>query len=67
MIENMHWSATGERRNLSAEFPNEPSHIHLPRRRRFVRPDDRTAGAPWRAPESDEAHRSQPQPVTQDA
>ena len=67
MIENMIRTAAGERRNLRAEFPNEPSHIHLPRRRRPVRSEDRAAGVPWRAPESDEAHRNLPQPVTQDA
>jgi hypothetical protein len=42
----------------------EPSHIHLPRRRRRVaHPDDQSTGATW----ADEEHRGQAQPAVEEA
>ena len=41
MIEKLHWTTTGEGRGLSADIArDEPSHIHLPRRRRTARPSN---------------------------
>jgi hypothetical protein len=64
MIENMVWSITGARRGLGVDIAqDEPSHIHLPRRRRVVRPDDQGSGATW----GDEEHRGQAQPASEEA
>lgn len=39
------WSVTGAGREFGLDIAqNEPSHIHLPRRRRVARPGDQGAG-----------------------
>jgi hypothetical protein len=41
----------------------EPSHIHLPRRRRATRPDDQGNGPTWAAHTGDEDQRGHGQPA----
>ena len=55
MIEKMVWFITGSGRGLGADIAkDEPSHIHVPRRRRAVRPDNLGTSATWGAHVSDE-------------
>ena len=51
---------TGAGRGLGVDIAkDEPSHIHVPRRRRVVRPDNRGTSATWGAHVSDEEYRGQ--------
>ena len=59
MIEKV-WFITGTGRDLGVDIAkDEPSHIHVPRRRRVVRPDDQGTSATWGAHVSDEEYRGQ--------
>jgi len=54
---------SGADRGLGGDITrDEPSHIHLPRRRRVARPVDQDDGAIW----GDEEHRGQVRPTTQE-
>lgn len=58
------WSSTGTGSDVSSGIAGrEPSHIHLPRRRRVVRPDDQGTRVVW--PEEDS--RGQAPPAGDDA
>lgn len=58
MIENKDWFDAGAGRRPGLDgATDEPSHIHLPRRRRGVRPDDRVPSAARSAYVGDEGHR----------
>lgn len=64
MIEKTIWSMTAAGRNPGADVArDEPSHIHLPRRRRLVRRDDQDNGAP----RDHEEHHGHAQPAIQEA
>jgi hypothetical protein len=68
VIENKVWSIAGAGRGLGADITrDEPSHIHLPRRRRMVRPDDRATAATRETYVGDEEHRRPAQPATEEA
>jgi hypothetical protein len=68
MIEKMVWFITGAGRGLGVDIAkDEPSHIHLPRRRRVVRPDDQGNSATWGVHVSDEEYRGQAQPAIKEA
>jgi len=69
MSENtIFWSTTGAGRGLGADIiRGEPSHIHLPRRRRIVRPDDQDDGATREAYGGDLERREHAQPATCEA
>ena len=64
MIEKRYWYAGGADRGLGGDIArDEPSHIHLPRRRRVARPVDQDDGAIW----GDEEQRGQGHPTIQEA
>ena len=69
MIEQKIRFNTGAGRGLGLDFARgEPSHIHLPRRRRVARPDDSGTTAPGDAFRcGDDEHREDAQPVIQEA
>jgi hypothetical protein len=48
------WFASAARRLGVDIAEDEPSHIHIPRRRRVVRPDDQGTGEAWGSHVSDE-------------
>jgi hypothetical protein len=58
MIEKRFYYSSGADRGLGGEIArDEPSHIHLPRRRRVARPIDQDDGAIWGDGEQrDQAH-----------
>ena len=60
MIEKKVWSVTGAGRGLDITR-DEPSHIHLPRRRRVVRPDDQGNRTTWG---SEDEHHGHAEPAT---
>jgi hypothetical protein len=50
MIERKVWMITDSGRDLGMNVAKRaPSHIHLPRRRRIVRPDDQSTSPAWGA------------------
>jgi hypothetical protein len=66
MTEQRVWFSTG--RGLGLEIARgEPSHIHLPRRRRVARPDDQDTNPTWGAHVGDDEHLGQAQPATEEA
>ena len=68
MTEHVVWSITGAGRDLGVDITqNEPSHIHLPRRRRAARPDDQGAGELRAVYVSRGEHRRHAPPAADDA
>jgi hypothetical protein len=64
MSEKRFWHTSGADRGLGGEIArDEPSHIHLPRRRRVARPIDQDDGAIW----GDEEQRGQSHVSTREA
>lgn len=64
MIEKRSYYSSGADRGLGGEIArDEPSHIHLPRRRRVARPIDQDDGAIW----GDEEQRGQARPAIREA
>ena len=61
MIEKLNRYTVGGRYILGDLTKDEPSHIHLPRRRRLARPDDRSAGQLGRASDGGEDGRGSAQ------
>lgn len=67
-IEHVIWSVTGTGRDLGLDVAqNEPSHIHLPRRRRAARPGDQGAGDVRAVYVSHGEHRRHAQPAADDS
>ena len=65
MIEKRVWSIIGSGRGLGVDVARgEPSHIHLPRRRRVARPDDQDASATRYVYVGDEERHEHAQPAT---
>ena len=61
MIDKKVWFITGPRRGLGVEISNgEPSHIHIPRRRRVARNGDQGTSATRGAHVSDEEYGAAP-------
>jgi hypothetical protein len=61
MSEHKEWFSIREGRGAGVDFaPDEPSHIHVPRRRRVVRPASEDTSATWTAPGPDAEHRAAP-------
>jgi hypothetical protein len=68
MIAERVWSITGSGRDLGMHVVRaEPSHIHLPRRRRVVRPDDQATSAPGGASFGDDEQGGPAQHAPDDA
>jgi hypothetical protein len=68
MIEQKACYITGHHRGLGAGIADdEPSHIHLPRRRRLVRRDDQGTSTTLGAHGSDEMYRGQTQSASKEA
>jgi hypothetical protein len=67
-IEHVIWSVTGAGRDLGLDITrNEPSHIHLPRRRRVGRPDDQGTGELRAVYVSRSGHRRHARPAADEA
>lgn len=68
MIETKAWFVTHTGRAQGTDIAkDEPSHIHLPRRRRVARPADRGTGEAWADHVSDDEYRRHAQPATGEA
>ena len=68
MMENRVWFGAGAGRRPGLDgVTDEPSHIHLPRRRRGVRHDDRVPSAARSAYVGDEGHRGHAQLAAEEA
>ena len=68
MIESRIWSITHADRGLGVDMSrDEPSHIHLPRRRRVVRPDDQGISEMRAVYVSIQERREHAQPAADDA
>jgi hypothetical protein len=60
MSEHPNWLTAGAGRGHGVEIArDEPSHIHLPRRRRRTSPDAQGAGTTWPADVGEEGARAQ--------
>ena len=68
MSENRIWLTAGAGRGHGVEITrDEPSHIHLPRRRRRTAPDAQGTGTTWPADVGEDAARAQELTLRSDA